>query len=116
MPDIHRRKDYTGSGPSRGSARMRPMSLRMLGALLILAGMGLYAQRGNPRLSYGGQSIDDMIADFMAEQDVDGLALAIVQAPYIPRTGGYGFSDRDRKLLVASNTLFDLGQMAEAYT
>jgi D-alanyl-D-alanine carboxypeptidase len=57
-----------------------------------------------------------MIAGFMAEHDVDGMALAIVQAPYIPRAGGYGVADRDRKLLVSTNTLFDLGEMAEAYT
>ena len=82
----------------------------------LIAGMGLHAQRGNPRLSYGGQSIDDMIAGYMADHDVDGMALAIVQAPYIPRAGGYGLADRERKLLASSNTVFDLGQMAEAYT
>src|SRR3954452_1176676 len=92
------------------------MSVRILGVLLILTVVGLHAQRGNPRLSYAGQSIDDMIAGFMADHDVDGMALAIVQAPYIPRAGGYGFADRDRKLLASTNTLFDLGQMAEAYT
>jgi D-alanyl-D-alanine carboxypeptidase len=94
------------------------MSVRITVAalLLIAAGMGLQAQRGNPRLTYGGQSIDDMIAGFMAEHDVDGMALAIVQAPYIPRASGYGIADRERKLLVSSNTLFDLGRMAEAYT
>jgi CubicO group peptidase (beta-lactamase class C family) len=84
--------------------------------VVLAAGMGLKAQRGNPRLSYGGQSIDDMIVEFMADQDVDGMALAIVQAPYIPRVAGYGIADRERKLLASSNTLFDLGRMAEAYT
>jgi D-alanyl-D-alanine carboxypeptidase len=84
--------------------------------VIIGAGMGLRAQRGNPRLSYGGQSIDDMIAEFMTDHDVDGLALAIVQAPYIPRIAGYGIADRERRLLASSNTLFDLGPMAEAYT
>src|SRR5438552_1009928 len=95
------------------------MSTRMmaLAALVTLAaGMGLRAQRGNPRLTYGGQSIDDMIAEFMADHRVDGMSLAIVQAPYIPRVAGYGIADRERKLLASSNTLFDLGQIAEAYT
>lgn len=95
------------------------MSARMIAVAAIVtlaAGWGLKAQRGNPRLSYGGQSIDDMIAEYMADHDVDGMALAIVQAPYIPRVSGYGIADRERKLLASSNTLFDLGRMAEAYT
>src|SRR5436190_15537324 len=98
---------------------MHYMSARIIAVpaiLTISAGMGLRAQRGNPRLSYGGQTIDDMIAEFMLDHHVDGMALAIVQAPYIPRVAGYGVADRERKLLASSNTLFDLGQIAEAYT
>lgn len=75
-----------------------------------------HAQRGNPRMTAGGQTIDAMIADFMAEHDVAGMALAIVQAPYIPRVTGFGVADSRRKLLVSSNTLFDIGRMGEAYT
>jgi len=74
------------------------------------------AQRGNPRMISGGQSIDAMIAQFMEEHAVAGLALAIVQAPYIPRVTGFGLADGEKKLLVASNTLFDIGQMGAAYT
>ena len=46
--------------------------------------------RGNKDVSYLGYSIDQMIIDFMKEQDIPGLTLAIVQAPYIPRVVGYG--------------------------
>src|SRR5581483_7174227 len=95
------------------------MSARVMvtAALVTMSlGIGLRGQRGNPRLSYGGQSIDDMVAEFMADHHVDGMALAIVQAPYIPRVAGYGFADREGKLLTSSNTLFDLGPLAEAYT
>jgi D-alanyl-D-alanine carboxypeptidase len=74
------------------------------------------AERGNPNMSFAGQTIDEMIVEFMAEHDVPGLALAIVQAPYIPRVTGYGVADTEQKRLVASNTLFNLGQMVEAYT
>lgn len=74
------------------------------------------AQRGNPQMAFGGQSIDEMVVEFMAEHAIPGLALAIVQAPYIPRVTGYGLADVAKKLLVSSNTLFDLGQMIEAYT
>lgn len=74
------------------------------------------AERGNPSLSFAGQTIDEMVVEFMAEHDIPGLALAIVQAPYIPRVSGYGVADTEQKRLVASNTLFNLGQMVEAYT
>ena len=82
----------------------------------LLAACPAWAQRGNPRMEFCGQSIDAMIAAFMAENNVPGLALAIVQAPYIPRTTGYGLADSGKQLLVGSGTVFDLGQMAEAYT
>lgn len=74
------------------------------------------AQRGNPALQYGGATIDQLIADYMRENHVDGMALAIVQAPYISRACGYGVADVNKKLLVGTNTLFDLGQIKDAYT
>jgi CubicO group peptidase (beta-lactamase class C family) len=74
------------------------------------------AQRGNPNMEFGDRSIDGMVADFMAEHDVPGMALAIVQAPYITRATGFGVSDKQKKLLVGTNTLFDIGEMANAYT
>jgi D-alanyl-D-alanine carboxypeptidase len=86
-----------------------------VGAMLTVSSPAL-AERGNPAMAFAGQSIDAMIAEYMAENDVPGMALAIVQAPYIPRVTGYGVADRERKLLVASNTLFDIGEMADAYT
>jgi CubicO group peptidase (beta-lactamase class C family)/uncharacterized protein (DUF302 family) len=74
------------------------------------------AQRGNPAVAYAGQAVDAMIAEFMAEHDVAGLTLAIVQAPYISRVVGYGIADPGRGLLASSNTLFRIGQMTDAYT
>lgn len=74
------------------------------------------AERGDPRMVQAGQSIDAMIADFMAAHAVPGLSLAIVQAPYITRVTGHGVADVGKRLLVATHTLFDLGQMVEAYT
>ncbi len=67
-------------------------------------------------MEFAGQSIDAMIADFMAEHAIPGLSLAIVQAPYIPRASGHGLADTATSRLVGTNTLFDLGEMTEAYT
>ena len=74
------------------------------------------AQRGNPEIRQDGQSVDDIMAEFMRDHEVPGMAVAIVQAPYITRVTGYGVSDTALKLLSSSNTLFNVGPIAEAYT
>lgn len=66
-------------------------------------------------MTFGGETIDQMIATYMQENDVPGMAVAIVQAPYITRVTGYGLADTETRRLAASHTLFDIGQMAEAY-
>ena len=55
--------------------------------------------RGNVHVAYQGQSIDQMIYDFMEAEGIPGMTLAIVQAPYIPRVVGYGVTDLDYKKL-----------------
>jgi D-alanyl-D-alanine carboxypeptidase len=75
-----------------------------------------HAQRGNPQLSFAGQSIDDMVAEFMLEHDVPGLSLAIVQAPYVTRASAYGLSDPATARLVSPHTVFRVDGLARAYT
>lgn len=87
-----------------------------LGTVLLLALSPAQAQRGDPSLDYKGKSPDQLIAAYMQEHKVPGIVLSIVQAPYVTRVQGYGFSDTGRKLLASSNTLFPIGRMAEAYT
>jgi len=74
------------------------------------------AQRGNPLVQLDGQSVDQLIAAFMAERQIPGVTLAIVQAPYISRTTGYGLSDTATRRLASPKTLWNVGQMARAYT
>lgn len=93
----------------------------LLAASLAFTSAALHAQpgppaRGNPRVEYAGQSVDEMIASFMEENDVPGMSLAIVQAPYITRATGYGVGDRERRTLVSANTVFDVAQMKNAFT
>lgn len=85
-------------------------------AVLLLSSPLLRAQRGNPEVQFEGQGVDQMIAAFMKEHQVPGMALAIVQAPYVTRVTGYGLSDPEKKLLVSARTLFPLGVMQEAFT
>ncbi|HTE36765.1 MAG TPA: hypothetical protein VK630_09485 [Reyranella sp.] len=62
-----------------------------IAALLIFALLPALAHaqteppRGKTDLAVRGKTIDQRIAEFMAANDVPGLAMAIVQAPYIPR-------------------------------
>lgn len=74
------------------------------------------AQRGNAVVQFEGQTIDEMIGDFMKEHDIPGMTLAIVQAPYISRVVGYGISDVERRLLASPKTLWNVGQLTQAYT
>jgi D-alanyl-D-alanine carboxypeptidase len=73
------------------------------------------AQRGNPTVRQGGQSIDEMVAELMRDEGVPGIALAIVQAPYVTRAVGYGVSDPATGRLVSPNTLFRVDGLARAY-
>ena len=75
-----------------------------------------YAERGNPMVEFEGQTIDAMIGAFMKEHRIPGMTLAIVQAPYIPRVVGYGVSDVEKGLLASPKTLWNVGQMTQAYT
>ncbi len=85
-------------------------------ATMLIGAMTSFAQRGNPVVQYGGQSVDEMIADYMRDHKVPGMAVAIVQAPYITRVTGFGVSDPGKQLLSSSKTIFNIGQMADAYT
>lgn len=72
--------------------------------------------RGDYHTLHKGESVDDLIIQYMQDNNVPGLALAIVQAPYITRVVGYGLADAEKKLLVSSNTVFNVGQLSNAFT
>jgi D-alanyl-D-alanine carboxypeptidase len=72
--------------------------------------------RGDFKASWQGQSVDQLIMNYMEVHGVRGMSLALVQAPYITRVVGYGTASVEKKLLVGDNTLFPLGQMTNAYT
>lgn len=61
--------------------------------------------RGAARAAYLGRTIDQMVDDFMQEEKIPGMTLAIVQAPCIPRVTGYGLSRAETGLLASTNTL-----------
>lgn len=73
--------------------------------------------RGGYDQSYLGYTIDQMIKEYMDENKIDGLQMAIVQAPYIPRVVGYGLSDIKAgvRKLVGVNTMFALSRISVGY-
>lgn len=91
------------------------MGLGLMSSLLPLISYS-GTSRGDFRTVYHGQSIDDLIIHFMEKNNIPGLSLAIVQAPYITRIVGYGLGDIQTKTLVASHTIFNVGQLTNAFT
>lgn len=71
--------------------------------------------RGNPKVEHLGQSIDQMIYEFLEEKEIPGLTLAIVQAPYIPRIVGYGLSDIEEKRLASAGTVWAVGPISQGF-
>lgn len=72
--------------------------------------------RGNVHVAYQGKAIDQMIYEFMEEQGIPGMTLAIVQAPYIPRVAGYGVTDFEKGNLAAAKTLWPIGPISQGFT
>lgn len=71
--------------------------------------------RGSAHVAYQGQSIDQMIYDFMEAEGIPGMTLAIVQAPYIPRVVGYGVTELNYKKLASEKTLWNIGPIAQGF-
>ena len=71
--------------------------------------------RGSARVAYLGQSIDRMVYEFMEQEGIPGMTLAIVQAPYIPRVVGYGVTDIREGRLAAVKTLWPAGPISQGF-
>lgn len=72
--------------------------------------------RGNSKVAHLGRSIDQMVYEFMERENIPGLTLAIVQAPYIPRVVGYGESNLMEKRLASTKTIWPAGPISQGFT
>src|SRR6476646_8611000 len=94
--------------------------MRLLVVLaVVLAPVLAFAQaepRGKPALQVRGQYIDQRIAEFMAKNEVPGMTMAIVQAPYIPRSAGYGRASLAHDELASTRTMFAIGPITQGFT
>lgn len=71
--------------------------------------------RGSSKVAHLGRSIDQIIYEFMEQEGIPGLTLAIVQAPYIPRIVGYGVSDLEQGRLASTKTVWPAGPISQGY-
>jgi CubicO group peptidase (beta-lactamase class C family)/uncharacterized protein (DUF302 family) len=71
--------------------------------------------RGHSKVEHLGKSIDMMIYEFMEEHEIPGMCLAIVQAPYITRSAGYGLSNIRERRLASTNTIWAIGPISQAF-
>ncbi|WP_027119485.1 serine hydrolase [[Mycoplasma] testudinis] len=73
--------------------------------------------RGSFKVNFNGSTIDNLVGQFMEENGVDGLALSIVQAPYISRVVNYGSAgvNLNGEKLVSGNTVFPIGKISQGY-
>lgn len=93
-------------------------------ALAVAVGLGLSSgpclaqevARGKAALSVRGKFIDQRIAEFMEAHNVPGLTLAIVQAPYIPRSAGYGRASLAQDELASTRTMWNVGPLTQGFT
>src|SRR5690349_3587921 len=95
---------------------MRVLAILALALVPVLAFAQQPEPRGKPALEVRGKYVDQRIAEFMAKNEVPGLALAIVQAPYIPRSAGYGRASLAHDELASTRTLFAIGPMTQGFT
>lgn len=72
--------------------------------------------RGSPMLESHGVTIDQMIADFVRMHHLPGLTMAIVQAPYIPRSAGYGVINLHNDELASTKTMWNIGPITQGFT
>jgi CubicO group peptidase (beta-lactamase class C family)/uncharacterized protein (DUF302 family) len=72
--------------------------------------------RAKTSLSVDGKYIDERLAEFMEANGIPGLSMAIVQAPYIPRSAGYGSANTVNDQLASTRTMWNIGPITQGYT
>jgi CubicO group peptidase (beta-lactamase class C family) len=77
---------------------------------------GPIGERGDPVLEAQGKYIDQRIAEFMKQHNLPGMTMAIVQAPYIPRSAGYGRVSLQHDEMASTRTMWSAGPITQGFT
>ena len=77
----------------------------------------------SPSRLVASEDISDVIAKYreeipqrMRQENVAGLAIAVVDDQHILWTEGFGYTDWDEKIPVTSSTLFSIQSMSKSFT
>lgn len=97
-------------------AALSASALGLAAPALAQSGPHLPIVRGDAGLQSHGVTIDQMVADFMAKHGLPGMTMAIVQAPYIPRSAGYGKTSTTLDELASTKTMWNVGPITQAFT
>ncbi len=92
------------------------VKLVIFGGLMLGSSQTVSAEKAISKCAHHKPTIDELITTFMKQHAIDGITLAIVQAPYISRVVGYGYADPEKKLLASPKTLWRIGQITCGYT
>ena len=72
--------------------------------------------RAKTVLAAHGKYIDERIAEFMTTNNLPGLSMAIVEAPYIPRLASYGRASVVNDQLASTRTMWNIGPITQGFT
>ncbi|TCL67180.1 serine hydrolase [Rhizobium sp. BK251] len=77
---------------------------------------GYPVSRGEYPVQSHGITVDRLIADFARKNNLPGISVAIVQAPYIPLSAGYGRTNIDNDELASTKTMWNIGPITQGFT
>ena len=85
-------------------------------ALTAPVSSGYRLWRGDPVLQSHGVTVDQMIADFVRRHNLPSITMSIVEAPYIPRSAGYGVINIQNDELASTKTMYNIGPITQGFT
>jgi CubicO group peptidase (beta-lactamase class C family) len=84
---------------------------------LALAGAALAATAARGKAVAGGWAgVDAMVARLIADHQIPGLSLAVMQGGRIVRAKGYGFANIETATPVTADTVFRIGSITKQFT
>jgi CubicO group peptidase (beta-lactamase class C family) len=99
------------------------MSRRMVGGVLLVAGMFIFACRGaEPEIVETGASdpnlasFDKLMTSFVKKHELPGAALAVAKDGRVVYSRGFGYGDRDKKEPVRPTSLFRIASVSKPIT
>jgi len=91
---------------------MKKIYFLFIASLLISVGRSNAQKPTDPRL----KGLDTFALRILKEWDAPGVTIAVVEKNKVIYTGGFGYSNYEKKIPVTENTLFAIGSCTKAFT